>query len=164
MIYTIFISVLFASVFVTFFLLKKKNICFNSILITKILAFSLLAIVILKATVADGFTTVINGGEIYGIESNKTDVIESIIRCGLLSSECLIFSLLVTNNKSVKWILSHITLPFIVLALIYFYFSVDYLANPVNFGKYFIGPIFASILMVVEYGTIFAISLGFLTK
>ena len=113
MVYTIFVLAICAGLCGVSAYIRKKNISFNYKLISKILVISLLVISMLKAIAADGFTIVINGGEIYGVYSDKTDIFESIIRCGLLSTECLIFTSLILDNKSVKWILSHISLPFI---------------------------------------------------
>ncbi|MCQ2087614.1 MAG: YwaF family protein [Bacilli bacterium] len=160
MVYTLIVFVICAALCGVCAYIRKKNVSFNYKLISKILVISLLVISMLKAIAADGFTIVINGGEIYGVESDKTDIFESIIRCGLLATECLIFTSLILDNKSVKWILSRISLPFITLSLVYFYFSVSYFTNPASFGMYFIPPVLAAILLTFEYAIVFAICLG----
>lgn len=144
--------------FVLMFMLKKQNKKLNLSRLTKILGFTMLGVILIKAWAADGMLRVINGGIIYQSEDyvKVHDFGESFVRIALLALECMFLSLMVSNNKRVKWILAFVGLPLFAFTAIYFPRSVQYFLNPIKFqGIYFVKENAAAILLILEYVLLF---------
>ncbi len=163
----VYFYVLFSLVIVALVLLflnKKKVVKLPINKITFISSIVLLSTVIIRTFAADGFVGVINGGYVLYDSDNfvkKTDILETLVRWFVLVSECLLFSLFVSKNKSVKWILSYISLPIVILSLAYFPKSISYFSNPIELsGIYFINSVVGSILTLCEYLLLFICTLS----
>lgn len=138
--------------------LKKQNIKIELKLFTKIFGYTLLGAVLIKVWAADGFLRIINGGRIYQTTDYVTvhDFGESFVRIITMVLECMFLSLIISNNKRVKWILTFIGLPLFAFVAVRFPWSVQYFLEPIKFkGLYFVNEYGAALLLIVEYVALF---------
>lgn len=137
-------------IFFAFFVLKKKNVKINYKKVLLGLEIAVFALSFFKCVMNDDFIHVINGGEIYGVVCNKTDILETIVRWVVLTTEVLTITLLVTNHKHVKTILFYVCLPLMILSSLYFDKSLSYYLTNANIGAVILPNFLTYVLLYSE--------------
>ena len=115
---------------------NKADKSFNKFL--KIVVIIFCAIGFLRFFLSDSFVYVINGGSLYGVYYEKTDILQTILRWGYYINYAVLPMALFFNSRLFKNIASYICLPFSLLSTVFFTDYMGYFLSPQGPGLHLV--------------------------